>query len=132
MLARVDRILAPLTWLAAAALVVMLFAGPALIADDKAASATGAAGAAPYAGGGTGTAPDGRQVFVASCGTCHTLSAAGTSGAVGPALNGAHVSATVVTQTVRGGRGAMPAFEGRLSDAQISAVADFVAQASGG
>jgi cytochrome c6 len=131
-LARVDRILAPLTWLAAAALVVMLFAGPTLVADDKASSAAGAAGAAPYAGGGTGTAPDGRQVFVERCGTCHTLAAAATNGAVGPALNGAHLSVAVVARTVRGGRGAMPAFEGRLSDAQISAIASFVARASAG
>ncbi len=46
-LARIDRILAPLTWAAAAFAVLVLFAGPALIGakDDDGATASAPAGA---------------------------------------------------------------------------------------
>jgi sulfite dehydrogenase len=134
MLARVDRILAPLSWAAAAVLVLMLFAGPKIVADDKA-QPTGAeaAGASPYSsGGGAATAPDGRKLFADRCGGCHTLSAAGTSGAIGPKLDGAALSAATVAQTVRDGRGGMPSFADDLSAAEITAVAAFVSKASGG
>jgi sulfite dehydrogenase len=135
MLARVDRILAPLTWVLAAAVVLMLFVGPRIVADDKAKPATGeAAGAAPYSSGGgsTATAPDGRKVFTDRCGACHTLSAAGTSGAIGPKLDGAALSTATVAQIVRDGRPRMPSFAKDLSAAEIAAVAAFVSQASGG
>jgi len=132
----IDRVLSPLTWIAAALLVLMLFIGPRVIADDKLKPPTGeAAGAAPYSGGGQATqtaAPDGKQVFSDNCGRCHTLSAAGTSGTVGPKLDGANVDAATVTSLVTNGAGIMPSFKGQLSDAQIKAVASFVAQASGG
>ncbi len=42
----VDRVLAPLTWLAAAFAVVVLFAGPELIGADKPGAAAGLAAAA--------------------------------------------------------------------------------------
>jgi len=135
MLARLDRILAPLTWSVAAVLVLMLFVGPEIVADDKAQPAAGeAAGAAPYSsgGGGAAAAPDGRKLFADRCGGCHTLSAAGTSGAVGPKLDGATLDAATVAKTVRDGRGTMPSFADDLSAAQIAAVAAFVAKASGG
>ena len=138
MLSLIDRVLAPLTWLAAAVLVLMLFIGPRVIADDKFKPPTGeAAGAAPYVTGGgqatqTTAAPDGKKVFTDNCGRCHTLSAAGTSGNVGPKLDGAGVDVTTVTSFVTNGSGLMPSFKGRLSDAEIKAVATFVAQASGG
>jgi mono/diheme cytochrome c family protein len=65
-------------------------------------------------------------VFQANCGSCHTLSAAGTSGQVGPNLNNVSLSASEIESIVRGGRGAMPSFDGRLSKAEIAAVAAFV------
>ncbi|MDP9188003.1 MAG: c-type cytochrome, partial [Actinomycetota bacterium] len=34
----------------------------------------------------------GRDLFVANCGACHTLDAAGTQGAIGPNLNEAQVN----------------------------------------
>ena len=134
MLARLDRILAPLTWGLAAILVLMLFIGPKIVADDKTKPAGAeAAGAAPYSSGaGQPAAVDGRKLFSDRCGGCHTLSAAGTSGAVGPKLDGAALNAATVARTVREGRGAMPAFGDDLSDDEIAAVAAFVAQASGG
>jgi mono/diheme cytochrome c family protein len=74
----------------------------------------------------------GREVFVANCGTCHTLSDAGTSGSIGPALDGGGYSVDRVEEQVRNGGGAMPAFEDTLSDEEIAEVAAYVAAASSG
>jgi cytochrome c6 len=127
-LKRVDSVLAVLSWVAAAVLVLMLFIGPQVIAEDKSKPAGGAAGSAPSGpGSGGGARPEGKGVFSDNCGSCHTLQAAGTSGQVGPSLDDISLSATDIEGIVREGRGGMPAFGGRLSDAQISAVAAFVA-----
>jgi mono/diheme cytochrome c family protein len=121
--ARIDRVLAPLTWLAAAFAVVVLFVGPELIGAQKPA---GAAGAAP-------AAPSGKALFTsAGCAGCHTLAAAGASGTVGPDLDQLRPDAATVAATVKSGAGAMPAFEGKLSAAEIQAVADYVAASAGG
>lgn len=74
----------------------------------------------------------GRAIFLDDCGSCHTLSEAGTSGTVGPNLDEASPSVDTVRTQVREGGGAMPAFEGELSDDQIEDVAGYVAQAAGG
>ena len=84
MLKGLDKTLAIASWLTAALLVVMLFAGPAVVANDEDQSGKSSAGSAPY---GKPAAADGATVFKASCGGCHTLSAAGTSGQVGPNLD---------------------------------------------
>jgi outer membrane protein assembly factor BamB len=73
----------------------------------------------------------GKQVFTSNCGSCHTLGAAGTTGSVGPNLDTLKPSAATVEQQVRNGGNGMPAFAGRLSDAQITAVAKYVAQNAG-
>lgn len=122
-LAQVDRVLAIVSWLAAAAVVVMLFVGPQPVADDKAQNEPGAAA---YAGAASGAAADGKQVFTSNCGSCHTLSAAGTTGQVGPNLDGTALSAAQIEAQVRQGGGGMPSFSGKLSEAQIKAVAGFV------
>ena len=128
MLARVEKTVAVVSWLIAAALVVMLFAGPELIADDdETPTSEKAAGASPYAGGGSSAAPDGQALFTDNCGSCHTLSAAGTSGTVGPNLDDVGLDAVVVEDIVREGSGTMPSFEGDLTDDEIAAVAAFVA-----
>ena len=116
-----DRVLAPLVWLAAGLLVLMLFVGPQVIAEDEP--------AAPAPGVATET-PDGNALFVENCGSCHTLAAAGTSGAIGPVLDGAGLDAAFVAATVASGRGSMPAFSGSLDQAEIDAVAAFVAESS--
>ena len=72
----------------------------------------------------------GKEVFSASCGSCHTLADAGTSGSVGPNLDEAQPAAAAVETKVRNGGGGMPAFEGRLTDDQIAAVAAYVAEAA--
>ena len=121
-LARVDRVLAPLTWLAAAFAVVVLLAGPQLIGADK-----------PGGGGAAAPAPSGKALFTSSgCAGCHTLADAGASGTAGPDLDQLAPDAATVAAAVKGGPGAMPAFEGQLSGAQIQAVADYVADSAGG
>jgi outer membrane protein assembly factor BamB len=78
-----------------------------------------------------GSAANGEAIFTASCGSCHTLNAAGTSGTVGPNLDDLKPNEATVDRQVRNGGGGMPAFEGRLSDAQITAVSRYVAQNAG-
>ena len=69
----------------------------------------------------------GREVFVANCGSCHTLEDAGTSGTIGPALDGIGLSEADIEAQVRNGGGGMPAFEGDLSDDEIAQVSAYVA-----
>ncbi len=75
----------------------------------------------------------GQRVFAsAGCGACHTLADAGATGTVGPSLDSAKPSASLVADRVRNGQGAMPAFDGRLTDEQIDAVAAYVSGAAAG
>ena len=69
----------------------------------------------------------GREIFVANCGSCHALTDAGTSGAVGPSLDGTGLDVSAVETQVRNGGGGMPAFEGQLTDEEIVAVSTYVA-----
>lgn len=73
------------------------------------------------------TTAAGREVFVASCGGCHALSDAGTSGAVGPDLDAVEYSQDGVEAQVREGGEGMPAFEGELTDDEIEQVSAYVA-----
>jgi mono/diheme cytochrome c family protein len=81
-----------------------------------------------------GDAAAGREVFVGpgGCGSCHTLADAGTSGSVGPNLDESQPSFELAEDRVRNGAGAMPPFEGQLSDQQIVDVATYVSTAAGG
>jgi sulfite dehydrogenase len=75
----------------------------------------------------------GKQVFLsAGCSGCHTLADAGASGTVGPNLDAAQPSATLVAERVRDGKGVMPSFAGSLDDAEIAAVAAYVSGAASG
>jgi outer membrane protein assembly factor BamB len=91
-------------------------------------SATTSATTSTTAGGGVA---NGKQVFISNCGSCHTLGAAGTTGSVGPNLDQVKPSAATVARQVRTGGNGMPSFQGRLSAAQIAAVAKYVAQNAG-
>ncbi|HEX6713345.1 MAG TPA: cytochrome c [Thermoleophilaceae bacterium] len=124
----IDRGLAWVTWLVAAVLAVMLLVGPEVIAEDKAKPPP--AGTSPY-GGGTGAtpAPDGKALFASKCGGCHTLTAAGTNGQVGPKLDGLGLDAATVKAIMKTGRGVMPSFAS-LSPADRDAIASFVAASS--
>jgi mono/diheme cytochrome c family protein len=88
------------------------------------ATSTGSAGA-------ENASADGKQVFTQNCKGCHTLQDAGATGSVGPNLDDLKPpKATVVTQVENGG-GPMPAFKGKLTDAQINAVATYVSSVAG-
>ena len=68
----------------------------------------------------------------AGCAGCHTLGDAGATGAVGPDLDVAQPSASLVAGRVRDGKGVMPSFAGKLGDAEIADVAAYVSSASSG
>ena len=78
------------------------------------------------------TEAGGRSIFVANCGSCHTLSDAGTGGTVGPVLDGLGLSSEQVETQVREGGTVMPSFEGTLTDEEIAEVSAYVAAASSG
>ena len=74
---------------------------------------------------------DGKSIFSANCGSCHTLADAGTTGAVGPNLDESRPPKELVVDRVTNGQGAMPAFSDSLDEQQIQAVSDYVAGAAG-
>ena len=69
-------------------------------------------------------------MFTDSCGSCHALSAAGTSGSIGPNLDDTSLDASAIEGIVTDGTGSMPAFGDALSEEEIAAVAEFVAGAN--
>jgi mono/diheme cytochrome c family protein len=74
----------------------------------------------------------GRDVFAtAGCNTCHTLADAGATGTVGPNLDESQPSYELAVDRVTNGQGAMPSFEGTLSDQDIADVAAYVSQTAG-
>jgi len=78
-----------------------------------------------------GPLTSGKDIFVANCGSCHTLAAASTTGTVGPNLDQLKPAfARVQTQVINGGT-IMPAFKGKLTPAQIKAVATYVSSNAG-
>jgi mono/diheme cytochrome c family protein len=72
-------------------------------------------------------APNGKALFKKNCGSCHTLKAAGTKGKIGPNLDRLKPTKAVVVRQVTKGGGIMPSFKGRLTKAQINAIATYVA-----
>lgn len=80
---------------------------------------------------GAATAATGEEIFRSNCSQCHTLAAANASGTVGPDLDELQPSPQQVRQQVRQGGGGMPSFADLLSDDEIQAVAEYVAETSG-
>ncbi len=81
---------------------------------------------------GTTDVAAGKAVFQkASCGGCHTLKDAGTTGTVGPNLDTLKPDEATVERQVTNGGGAMPAFKGTLTPDQIKAVASYVSHVAG-
>jgi cytochrome c6 len=76
----------------------------------------------------------GRRVFskdaTPPCALCHTLADAGANANVGPSLDELKPDAQRVTQAVKAGIGAMPAYP-KLSEEQVQALARYVSRASG-
>jgi mono/diheme cytochrome c family protein len=75
----------------------------------------------------------GKEVFLgtAGCASCHTLSDAGSTGAVGPNLDDAKPSEELVLDRVTNGQGGMPSFSSTLSEQQIADVAAYVSSVAG-
>jgi cbb3-type cytochrome c oxidase subunit III len=84
---------------------------------------------------GTGTtaknSTDGKDIFTANCGSCHTLKDAGTSGTTGPNLDQLKPPFEIVQHQVINGGTVMPAFKGTLTPAQITAVSKYVSSVAG-
>ena len=129
---------------------------PALVIDDhtedKGGGGGGATAAAPSesaggsqqgggetttkSGGGAGGASsqlaEGKQIFTQNCGTCHTLSDAGTNGNVGPVLDQIKPDKARVLAAVKNGgagSGAMPA--NIVTGKEAQAVATYVSSVAG-
>jgi mono/diheme cytochrome c family protein len=103
-------------WIPAAVVVAGVALAIAIKPDDE-------SGAAP-----TGNVAAGRATFAkAGCANCHTLADAGATGQVGPNLDAARPSASLVVERVTNGMGAMPSFRGDLSETNIADVAAYVA-----
>jgi mono/diheme cytochrome c family protein len=127
------------------ALFVATIAGVFVFAKEEEEAHGGEAAAETHAGETTGgetggeeeapagDAAAGEEVFAsAGCGSCHALEAAGTSGQIGPNLDESQPDAELVEERVRNGAGAMPAFEGQLSDEQIADVTAYVVESTQG
>lgn len=71
------------------------------------------------------------QLAVPACALCHTLKNANAEGAVGPVLDELQPDANRVATALRNGIGQMPSFNASLSEAQILALARYVANATG-
>jgi len=105
---------------------VLLFAPALLCATALVIASTGGAATSPN------TAVN-RTLFKANCGSCHTLKAAKTHGAVGPPLDippQNHDSLSRISRQITNGGRFMPALAasqgGKLTSAQIKAIAAYV------
>jgi mono/diheme cytochrome c family protein len=88
---------------------------------------------APPPAGPAGDAAAGKDIFAsAGCGSCHTLTDAGTSGEVGPNLDDAKPDLALVVDRVTNGRGVMPSFKDQLDEQEIADVAAYVVEATQG
>ncbi len=81
-------------------------------------------------------ADDPKAIFLASCGSCHTLADAGALGTVGPNLDNSTIDVqAAIRQIANGSPDAdppMPPFKGQLTDEQIRALAEYIVEARGG
>lgn len=75
----------------------------------------------------------GKEVFLgaSSCGGCHTLADAGTTGAVGPNFDETKPSYELSLDRVTNGQGGMPSFSATLTEQQLADVAAYVSSAAG-
>ena len=76
----------------------------------------------------------GKKLFMTAtpaCAVCHTLKDAGSERAVGPVLDEIKPNAARVSQALLNGLGNMPSYKASLTEAQIAALALYVAKATG-
>jgi mono/diheme cytochrome c family protein len=119
------------TALLALALLLAACGGSSSSSSSSASSAPPASSSSTSTGGAENASAEGKQVFTQNCGGCHTLKDAGTNGSVGPDLDELKPPEATVVRQVNNGGGPMPAFKGKLSDAQIDAVATYVSTVAG-
>jgi len=67
-----------------------------------------------------------------ACAVCHTLADAGSAGAIGPNLDEMKPELDRIRKAVTEGVGVMPSFASSLSEEDINAVAEYVANATAG
>ena len=68
---------------------------------------------------------DAEQLFASTCGWCH--SDGGRAAGKGPQLMGTSKSDDFIRERIKNGKpGAMPAFDGALSDSQIDAIVKYI------
>jgi hypothetical protein len=99
-------------------------------APEESSAQTGGGGGG--GGGGASASAEGKQIFSQSCGTCHTLSDAGTSGSVGPVLDDLKPDKARVQNAIKNGgagTGAMPA--NIVTGQEAEAVAEYVSSVAG-
>jgi mono/diheme cytochrome c family protein len=72
-----------------------------------------------------GNAPDGARIFKRYCAPCHGQEGRGTK--VGPSLQ-VSTEPQAVIQMMRTGKGIMPTFKDKLTEAQMQAVAHYVSR----
>ncbi len=102
--------------------------------DTTEATGTTSAGGSGGDGGdggssGGGADPNAAAIAVfdsSGCAGCHTLTVADASGAIGPNLDDTSLSTEQIEAQIRSGGGAMPPYEGQLSDAQITSLAALI------
>jgi len=95
-------------------------------------TSTPEAGTTTNGGGNEQASAQGKQAFTQSCGGCHTLKDAGTSGNVGPNLDDLKPDEATVQRQVTNGGGGMPAFKGTLSAKEIADVSAYVTETING
>jgi mono/diheme cytochrome c family protein len=113
-------------------LLVMIGLGAGGWAIGRSAADADPAGFAPEPQIEAGAGP-GAQVYAsAGCGNCHTFADAGSTGTVGPNLDTSAASRELAIDRVTNGFGAMPAYEGTLTEDEIEAVAEYVTRTPSG
>jgi len=100
-------------------------------AEDVAAFVAANAGVSGFAVSRAITGNNGKNIFKSQCASCHTLKDAGATGTVGPNLDQLKPPFSIVKNQVIHGGSVMPAFKGKLTDAQITAVARYVSSRAG-
>jgi mono/diheme cytochrome c family protein len=89
-------------------------------------TATGDTSSQTTAGADTTEGAEGSAIYAAQCSSCH--GASGEGGGAGPALQTrTDLEVSAIEEQVRQGGNGMPAFEGTLSDQEITAVSQYVA-----
>ena len=115
----------------AAVLIVLALSIAACGGGGDNSSSSSSSATTSSSGGAENASAEGKQVFTQNCKGCHTLKDAGATGSVGPNLDDVAPDKATVVRQVNNGGGPMPAFKGKLSDAQINAVATYVSTVSG-